>query len=58
MLLGWWRNHHCDNIKAFLCRRLDGDTAPKTDPPTQTIGGFCPEGYMPIRKQSFAILLT
>ena len=50
ILVGLWRNHHCDNIKAFVCKRLAGETAPKTDPPTEAVGGFCPEGYMPVRK--------
>ena len=43
-------NHHCDNYKAFVCKKSPGDTGPITDPPTQTVPGYCPEGYMPVRK--------
>ena len=48
--LGLWMNHHCDNPKAFVCKRLAGDTEPKTNPPTPAVGGYCQEGYMPVRK--------
>ena len=45
-----WMNHHCDNVKAFVCKRNPDDTGPKTDPITVAVGGFCPEGYMGVRK--------
>ena len=41
-------NRHCDNLKAFVCKKSPDDTGPKTDAPTPDAGGYCPTGYMPV----------
>ncbi len=56
IVLGGWRNSHCDFPKGFVCEReAGGSTNPITDKPTDSVSGFCPEGYFGMGKTFFYI---
>ncbi len=45
---GRWRNSHCDQDYAYVCKGMIGDTQPKTDPTTPAVAGYCPQGYVSV----------
>ncbi len=47
---GKWYNHHCDESYGFICKINPGNIGQVTDPPTPTIGGYCPDRYFGIGK--------